>query len=109
MIKNKDIHIRLSEQESDTLNARARQANMTLCEYLRQAGMKGNVQARRSPEEIKALGVLLRELHPLGSNLNQIAAKLNSTAVLSPEGVDELRTWINYNITLCRELKDLLK
>ena len=44
MIKNKDLHIRFSEEELSTLKNRATQAGTNLCNYLRQAGLTGRVE-----------------------------------------------------------------
>ncbi len=109
MIKNKDLHIRFSEEELSTLKNRATQAGTNLCNYLRQAGLTGRVEKAMTPEQENTLNTLLREFHPLGGNLNQIAAKLNAGLPLFPGETDGLRKLLKKNIALWQEIKEQLK
>ena len=109
MIKNKDLHIRFSEEELSTLKNCASQAGTNLCNYLRQAGLTGRIEQPMTSAQENTLNTLLREFHPLGGNLNQIAAKLNAGLPLSPGETDRLRELLGKNIALWQEIKELLK
>lgn len=109
MIRNKQINLRATEEEMVKLKTNARTANMTLCEYLRQAGIHARIETRPGLDEIRTINALLKEINPIGNNLNQIAARLNAGLPLSPGETNELQRQLSENIRLIRELKTLLQ
>ena len=109
MIRDKQIKLRATKEEITTLRAKAQTANMTLCEYLRQAGINASIEPRPSLDEIRAVNALLKEINPVGNNLNQIAVKLNAGAGLSRQEAESLKYRLSETARLFRELKSLLK
>ena len=83
-IRHNYFRCRLSNEELDTLQARAKSLNMSLSAYLRWRGLQP-IGRLKSPEARKALDQstfilymkLTRELNRQGINLNQIARTLN--------------------------------
>ena len=71
--RDRQIGLRLTELEFDTIALRARQAGyQRSTEYLRDAGLKGVRVERRD------LGRAIGELGRIGNNLNQLARQANA-------------------------------
>ena len=69
--RNQTISIRLTTEEKEEIIAKAKQANMTLTDYL--------IECSRNTEiTVTDLSEVLIELKRIGNNLNQIARKANS-------------------------------
>ena len=69
--RNQTISIRLTPEEKKEIVAKAKQAQMTLTDYL--------IECSRNTEiAVTDLSEVLVELKRIGNNLNQIARKINS-------------------------------
>lgn len=78
--RQKFARFRCTAEEKARLEARAEQAGMDVSDYMRMCclGTEPLRAARRPPLEVTVLAQLRGELGKNGSNLNQIAAALNS-------------------------------
>ncbi|MDE1902117.1 MAG: plasmid mobilization relaxosome protein MobC [Alphaproteobacteria bacterium] len=72
---------RFSDDEKETVEAKAKAANLSLNEYIRAVSLGGDYKAPHDPEWTKALLAANRELTRQGTNLNQIAHKRNSNLI----------------------------
>lgn len=109
MTRDKRIDLRASREELALLRQRASQAGMTLGRYLREIGLHGRVQSRNNTAEIQTIHKLLKEINPIGNNLDQIAARLNAGLPILPGEADELKKLLQQNTTLCREIKNQIR
>ena len=76
--RNQTISIRLTTEEKEEIIAKAKQANMTLTDYL--------IECSRNTEiTVTDLSEVLIELKRIGNNLNQIARKVNSRRFFFPK------------------------
>ena len=73
--RNQTISIRLTTEEKEEIIAKAKQANMTLTDYL--------IECSRNT--VTDLSEVLIELKRIGNNLNQIARKANSRRFFFPK------------------------
>lgn len=84
------LYVRVTEQELKDIKNKAELAGMSVSEFARQQLSNGQVVAAPSVGFIETI----RELKRIGSNLNQIARKLNALEILpGPElkqGVDDI-------------------
>ena len=70
--RNQTISIRLTTEEKKEIVAKAKQAQMTLTDYIIEC-------SRDTKITVTDLSEVLVELKRIGNNLNQIARKINST------------------------------
>ena len=70
--RNITLTIRLTPGEKDTIVQKAKQANMTLTDFVVAAVLSGQIYVA---EDTKPL---LTELKRIGNNLNQITARINT-------------------------------
>lgn len=73
--RNISILIRLDNAEKQQLNRNVRQSGLTQESYIRSL-IVGKVPKAAPPVDYYTL---MRELHAIGNNINQIAAKANAT------------------------------
>lgn len=80
------LGVRLSPEERAELAAAAEAAGMSIGSYVRFRLTDGTAprSVRRPPADLETLRALLAQLGKLGSNVNQIAHKLNSEMAVSP-------------------------
>ena len=78
--RGKTVTIRVSPDEKASLTAKADRAGLTLASYSRQVLIEARPprQARRPTIEARSIAKLLAETGRIGSNVNQIARKLNN-------------------------------
>ena len=69
--RNQTISIRLTPAEKKEITAKAKQAKMTLTDYLIECSRNANIT-------VTNLSEVLVELKRIGNNINQIARKINS-------------------------------
>ena len=81
--RDQHVAVKCSLLERKIMERKARSIHLTLSEYLRDLGLKGevNLRIKTLPKEVL---VLRAELHHLASNLNQIEHRRNRGDVLSP-------------------------
>lgn len=76
--RNKRVTIRFTDKELACIKAKAKEANVSISEYIREMVSKGKIEVHvdtgRSISDIKPL---TEEFHKIGINLNQIAHHLN--------------------------------
>lgn len=77
--RSKPLTVRFTSEERAQIDADASAAGMTAGTYIRWRLTEGRAPraVRRPPVELEALRVLLGQLGKVGSNLNQIAHRLN--------------------------------
>lgn len=80
-VRNRKVTVRLSEKEKTFLNAYVKKSGLSLESYLR------HIVMGRVPKETPPLDyyTLMRELHSIGTNINQIAKAANATGEVSIE------------------------
>ena len=75
--KQKQVSFRLTDKELAKVQALATSANMTLAEYAKHATLRMKVQAAAAPPAM--MSDIFGELGHIGSNLNQIARRVNES------------------------------
>lgn len=80
--KDQLMAIKCTLYERKVIEARAKSANLSVSEYLREIGLTGKIDRRDKalPKEVLSLTAALNHM---GANLNQIAKKRNGTDELS--------------------------
>lgn len=73
--------VRCTQTELNDLRAMSKEAHMTLSEFIRQKALNGKVVIRKSTNPMNFS--LIHELNKIGTNLNQIAKRANSTGEIS--------------------------
>jgi len=85
MQRNIEIKCRLNRKESDALNKRVKKSGLSRENYLRQI-MNGLIPTDAPPPDYFAM---MKELHYIGVNLNQIAQKAHTLNVLDVKRYDD--------------------
>jgi len=80
-----EIKFRLNSSEADTFNKRVKKSGLSREGYIRQL-ITGYIPTEAPPPDFFAM---MRELHHIGANLNQIALKAHSLNVLDVKRYDE--------------------
>jgi ACT domain-containing protein len=80
-----EIKCRLNHKEADTLNNRVKKSGLSRENYLRQI-INGLVPTEAPPPDYFAM---MKELHYIGVNLNQIARKAHALNVLDVKRYDD--------------------
>ena len=73
-----EIKLRLNRKEADALNRRVKKSGLNREAYLRQI-IDGLVPTDAPPPDYYAM---MRELHAIGNNMNQIAQKANALGLI---------------------------
>lgn len=80
------VNLRLTEIQYDIISTAAKQANLSLSEYIRRQLMRGKVIAKYEiVADVPELKKLISEFGKIGNNLNQIARHFNSGGIHSQE------------------------
>lgn len=82
--------IKCTRYERKVIEARAKSANLSVSEYLREIGLTGKIDKRNKALSKEVLS-LTAVLNHMGANLNQIAKKRNGTDELNPLERAELK------------------
>jgi len=80
-----EIKVRLNREESDTLNKRAKKSGYSREGYIRSL-INGYIPRELPPP---AYHDMMRELHGIGDNLNQIAQKAHILNVMDAQRYDD--------------------
>lgn len=101
------VNLRLTDTQYDIITEAAKQANLSLSEYIRTQLMKGKVVAKYEiVAETPELKKLTGEFGKIGSNLNQIARYFNQGGIHS----QEIQVMIQQCVAEIYEMKyDVLK
>lgn len=90
-IRNKQIHIRASEDEYAEIEILAKQHRKSIAKFLRDKALSKHQEKKyKNAEEMHLTVALLNQIQKLGSNVNQIAYRLNTKASSTNE-IDEFR------------------
>ncbi len=79
-----EIKVRLNEEEAEQLNERVRKSGLSREAYIRQL-LSGYIPRDAPPPDYFAM---MRELHGIGRNLNQIAQKAHVLRVMDVQRYD---------------------
>ncbi len=96
--RNKEIFIRVSPEEYDTIKEKAQLSNKNLSEYLREIAVTG-VIINYEPFKIKEV---CAEINRVGNNINQVTKMAHERGGVIDEDVEELRSQYEnlFNIVL---------
>lgn len=83
--RNIEIILRLNESEAEDLERKVKQSGLSREAYLRQI-IKGIVPKNTPPPDYYSM---MRELHKIGNNLNQIAQKAHVLNVVDVQRYDK--------------------
>ena len=83
--RNIEIKVRLNRKEAEALNKRVKKSRLSREAYLRHL-MEGSVPRDAPPPDYYAM---MRELHGIANNLNQIAQKAHVLNVMDAKRYDE--------------------
>ena len=83
--RNIQINFRVNAEEQLLLMQNARKCKLSIAKYLRSL-IRGYVPKEQPPVDYKTL---IRELHAIGNNMNQIAARANTTGYIAQEAYAE--------------------
>jgi uncharacterized protein (DUF1778 family) len=88
--KDQQLTVRVSEEEKREIERRAGAAGRSVSRYLAEAGLSddGQMEEEKRAELMEDLGDILEELQALGTNVNQIAYRLNARKPVPPEAVE---------------------
>lgn len=96
------INLRLTDEQYSIISNYAKQADLSLSEYIRSQLLKGKVITKfEIVADVPELKKLTTEFGKIGSNLNQIARHLNQGGIPS----QEMRKSINQCVAEIYELK----
>jgi hypothetical protein len=86
-MRKRNIHIQLwlNENEADLLNKRSKGCGYSREAYLRSL-LDGHIPQAKPPPDYHAM---MRELHAIGNNLNQVAQKAHVLNVVDVQRYDE--------------------
>ena len=106
--RNKQVNLRLFPEELEQIQDDSQLCGMSVNSYIRLVLLEAPIprQARRSTIEIESLSKLLSHLGKLGSNMNQIARRVNSYMAFDTK---HLEYQIEVLKTLQRDVMDALK
>ncbi len=89
--RNIEIKLRLDKKEAESLNKRVKRSGISREGYLRHL-INGLVPTAKPPPDYYNM---MRELHAIGINLNQIAQKANVLGVIDVKRYDENTAALN--------------
>ena len=88
------IQLRSSYEEKITLKEFARLAGMNITDFIKSRTLQKPPRMKVVTPEREILLRMLSELSKIGSNINQIAKKVNTTGDLYPEEIKELKEMV---------------
>ena len=102
------LNVRLSPEELEQIRDDAQLSGVTVGAYVRQVMLDAEIprQSRRPNVEVKSLATVLSNLSKIGSNLNQIARKVNSYITFDTK---QLEQHLEVLKILQRDVMDVLK
>lgn len=100
--------IKCTLYERKVIEARAKSANLSVSEYLREIGLTGKIDRRDKALPKEVLGVTAM-LNHMAANLNQIAKKRNGIDELSPLERAELKVQSGQVKEVAAQIKSYLQ
>ncbi|MEG0614129.1 MAG: plasmid mobilization relaxosome protein MobC [Oscillospiraceae bacterium] len=82
-LRQKQLLIRLTEQEYENILLKSKTCNLSMSEYVRQMSVDGVI--------IKRDFTAIKEINKIGVNINQIAHKVNERDILIESDVADLQ------------------
>jgi hypothetical protein len=106
--KDQLMAIKCTLYERKVIEARAKSANLSVSEYLREIGLTGKIDRRDKalPKEVLNFTAALNHM---GANLNQIAKKRNGADELSPLERAELKVQSGHLNEIAVQIKSYLQ
>lgn len=106
--KDQLMAIKCTLYERKVIEARAKSADLSVSEYLREIGLTGKIDRRHKalPKEVLSLTAALNHM---GANLNQIAKKRNGSDELSPLERAELKVQSGHLKEIAVQIKSYLQ
>ena len=106
--QNQFVGVRCSLAEKAILRQKAKAVHLTLSEFLRESGLKGQAVSKIKilPREVLDLTTTLNQL---ASNMNQIAKKRNQHEQLSNIEIGDLNFMVNELKTIAIDIKKYLQ
>lgn len=87
-VRDRDLHIMVTDYEYELIRKRMKESGKrTLREFIVDSAINGYL----IKVDYTELNNLIYEVNKIGTNINQIAHKVNSTDVVSKMDIDELR------------------
>ena len=90
--RNIEKHIRLSEKEDDILRRKAEKLNISVCEYIRQMTVNGQILRY----DFMSLHDDLTSFRMVGTELNAITKKINTHRTISENDISALNTQLDF-------------
>lgn len=84
--RNNSLLIYLSEKEDRHLESQSKKAGLSKSEFIRKLIMQVDLHPR-PPDNISQL---IREINPIGNNINQIARRVNNDDEVSQKQIEEI-------------------
>ncbi len=97
--RNIEIILRLNESEAETLKRKVKQSGLSREAYLRQI-IKGLVPKNTPPPDYYSM---MKELHKIGNNLNQIALKAHVLNVVDVQRYDKAVRYFEQTVKVITE------
>ena len=92
--RNIEIKLRLDKKEAESLNKRVKKSGLSRESYLRHL-INGLVPTDAPPPDYYSM---MRELHGIGNNLNQIAQKAHTLGAIDTKRYDDNAAALNKSI-----------
>lgn len=90
--RNREIHIRVTEQQLSDIQQKAHEAKMSVSKYLTAHALaEQTIHTVQEDEKNATLQAIRTEIHRIGVNINQIAHQANMGKLTSP---DVIQTWL---------------
>ena len=90
--RNREIHIRVTEQQLSDIQQKAHEAGTSVSKYLiTHALVERTIHTEQEDEKNATLQAIQAEIHRIGVNINQIAHQANMGKLTSP---DVIQTWL---------------
>ncbi len=87
-VRNKKFNFYVTEKEEEFIRDKAKYLDMTISRYLRTCAME-TVIIKKDFNEV------FYNLNKIGTNINQIAKKVNTSGVITERDFDELKAEMN--------------
>ena len=102
--RNIEIKVRLSRKEAEALQKRVKKSGLSREGYIRHL-ISGSVPRDAPPADYFSM---MRELHGIGNNLNQISKRLNVHGQMYETEIEEVQQKQNELWVMMRQLLSLL-
>jgi len=100
--RNRQLAVMCNPLEAHIIAARASRCNLTVSEYLREAGVNGEIKVRSLPREVL---IAFNLLNNMSANLNQIVKRMHSTSYIQMNEIQELNITISDIQEFIRQLR----